>query len=144
MNSEFLTALNEIAEEKSLDKDEVLKMIEASLAAAFRKDYGEKDQNPVVELDPETMAMKIYDVKTVVETELTDPQKEILLEDAKKIKKSYKVGDEIRTEITPKTGTSFGRIAAQTAKQVIIKKLREAERNVMFSEFKAKERQLVT
>ena len=52
MNSEFLTALNEIAEEKGLDKDEVLKMIEASLAAAFRKDYGEKDQNPVVELDP--------------------------------------------------------------------------------------------
>src|SRR3989344_1143854 len=155
MNSEFLTALNEIAEEKGLDKDEVLKMIEASLAAAFRKDYGEKDQNPVVVLDPETMAMKIFDVKTVVETEITDPQKEILLEQAKKIKpakdgsasggkKSYSVGDEIRTDITPKTGTNFGRIAAQTAKQVIIQKLREAERNVMFSEFKAKERQLVT
>src|SRR3989344_2882330 len=143
MNSEFLTALNEIAEEKGLDKDEVLKMIEASLAAAFRKDYGEKDQNPVVELDPETMAMKIYDVKTVV-AEVIDPQKEILEDDAKKIKKSYKLGDEIRTDITPKTGTSFGRIAAQTAKQVIIQKLREAERNVMFSEFKAKERQLVT
>ncbi|OGE77733.1 MAG: hypothetical protein A2751_01595 [Candidatus Doudnabacteria bacterium RIFCSPHIGHO2_01_FULL_46_14] len=155
MNPDFLTALNEIAEEKGLDKDEVLKMIEASLAAAFRKDYGEKDQNPVVVLDPETMAMKIFDVKTVVETEITDPQKEILLEQAKKIKpakdgsasggkKSYSVGDEIRTDITPKTGTNFGRIAAQTAKQVIIQKLREAERNVMFSEFKAKERQLVT
>src|SRR3989338_2177439 len=143
MNSEFLTALNEIAEEKGLDKDEVLKMIEASLAAAFRKDYGEKDQNPVVELDPETMAMKIYDVKTVV-AEVIDPQKEILEDDAKKIKKSYKLGDEIRTDITPKTGTNFGRIAAQTAKQVIIQKLREAERNVLFTEFKSKERQLVT
>src|SRR3989338_4431257 len=143
MNSEFLTALNEIAEEKGLDKDEVLKMIEASLAAAFRKDYGEKDQNPVVELDPETMAMKIYDVKTVVEMP-EDPQKEVTLEDAKKLKKSAKLGDEIRTDITPKTGTSFGRIAAQTAKQVIIQKLREAERNVMFSEYKAKERMLVT
>lgn len=144
MNSDFLTALNEIAEEKGLDKDEVLKMIEASLAAAFRKDYGEPNQNPVVVLDPETMAMKVYDVKTVVETEITDPQKEILLEDAKKIKKSHKTGDEIRTDITPKTGTNFGRIAAQTAKQVIIQKLREAERNVMFSEFKAKERMLAT
>jgi len=146
MNSDFITALNEIAEEKGLDKDEVLKMIEASLAAAFRKDYGEKDQNPAVVLDPETMAMKIYDVKTVV-AEITDPQKEILEEDANskgKTKKKYKLGDEIKTDITPKTGTNFGRIAAQTAKQVIIQKLREAERNVMFSEFKAKERQLVT
>lgn len=143
MNEEFLTALNEIAEEKGLDKQEVLKMIEASLAAAFRKDYGKKDQNIVVELDPETMAMKVYDVKTVAE-EITDPQKEILLEDAKNLKEDASSGDEIKTEITPKTGTSFGRIAAQTAKQVIIQKLREAERNVLFSEFKAKERQLVT
>ena len=144
MNSEFIQALNEIAEEKGLDKNEVLKMIEASLAAAFRKDYGEKDQNPTVALDPETMAMKVYDVKTVVEGEVTDPVKEIAEMDAKKIKKSYKAGDEIKTEITPKTGTNFGRIAAQTAKQVIIQKLREAERNVMFSEYKAKERMLVT
>lgn len=139
-----MEALNEIAEEKGLDKTEVLKMIETSLAAAFRKDYGEKDQNIVVELDPDTMGMKVFDVKTVVEGETTDPQKEILLADAKKLKKSRKVGEEIKTEITPKTGTSFGRIAAQTAKQVIIQKLREAERNVMFTEYKAKERQLIT
>ncbi len=143
MNSEFAQALNEIAEEKGLDKAEILKMIEMSLAAAFRKDYGEKDQNPVVELNPETMGMKVYDVKTVM-SEVLDPQKEISETDAKKIKKSYEIGDEIRTEITPKTGTNFGRIAAQTAKQVIIQKLREAERNVMFSEFKAKERMLIT
>lgn len=143
MNEDFATALNEIAEEKGLDKAEVLTMIESSLAAAFRKDYGEKDQNIIVELNPETMGMKVYDVKTVVET-VEDPQKELAAEDAKKLKKSAKVGDEIRTEITPKTGTNFGRIAAQTAKQVIIQKLREAERNVLFSEYKAKERQLVT
>ncbi len=153
MNEEFATALNEIAEEKGLDKAEVLKMIETSLAAAFRKDYGEKDQNVVVELDPETMGMKVFDVKTVMEV-VEDPQKEIALADAKKFsakggsasggKKSYKLGDEVRKEITPKTGTNFGRIAAQTAKQVIIQKLREAERNVLFSEFKAKERQLLT
>ena len=150
MNKDFIEALNEIAEEKGLDKDEILKMIEASLAAAFRKDYGEKDQNIIVELDPETMGMKVYDVKTVVE-EVEDPQKEIALVDAQSAKggsasggKNREVGDEIRTEITPKEGTSFGRIAAQTAKQVIIQKLREAERNVLFSEYKAKERQLIT
>ncbi|MDZ4243584.1 MAG: transcription termination factor NusA [Candidatus Doudnabacteria bacterium] len=143
MNKDFIEALNEIAEEKGLDRDEILKMIEASLAAAFRKDYGEKDQNIVVELDPETMGMKVYDVKTVVE-EVEDPQKEIALAETQKHKKSREVGDEIKTEITPKEGTSFGRIAAQTAKQVIIQKLREAERNVLFSEYKAKERQLIT
>ncbi|MDP3741085.1 MAG: transcription termination factor NusA [bacterium] len=144
MSSDFIVALNEIAEEKGLDRDEVLKMIESSLAAAFRKDYGTKEQNIVVELNPDTMGMKVFDVKTVIETEIVDPQKEITLEEAKKIKKSAKVGDELKTEITPKTGTNFGRIAAQTAKQVIIQKLREAERNVLFSEFKAKERQLLT
>ncbi len=143
MNSEFIAALNEIAEEKGLEKDEVLKMIEASLAAAFRKDYGEKDQNIVVELNSETMGMKVYDVKTAV-SEIIDPQKEILLEDARDLKSDIELGDEIKTEITPKAGTNFGRIAAQTAKQVIIQKLREAERNVLFSEYKSKERQLVT
>lgn len=143
MNSEFIDALNQIADEKGLDKNEILTMIEGAMAAAFRKDYGEKDQNAVVELDPETMAMKVFDVKTVVET-VEDAQKEIALEDAQKIKKGSQIGDEIRTEITPKTGTNFGRIAAQTAKQVIIQKLREAERNVLFSEYKSKERQLIT
>lgn len=143
MNTEFVDVLNQIAEEKGLDKSEILKMIEASLAAAFRKDYGEKDQNIVVDLDPETMGMKVFDVKTVVEIP-EDLQKEISLEEAQKINETYQVGNEIRTEITPKTGTSFGRIAAQTAKQVIIQKLREAERNVLFSEFKSKERQLIT
>ena len=151
VNQEFIDALNEIADEKGLDRAEVLAMIEGAMAAAFRKDYGEKDQNIVVKLDPETMAMRVYDVKTVVDGEITDPQKEISVEDANlpagkagKIKKSYKAGDEIKTEITPKTGANFGRIAARTAKRVIIQKLREAERNVLFSEFKAKERQLIT
>src|SRR5205085_1415736 len=104
-----------------------------------------KNQNIVVEFDPETMGTKVFDVKTVVENASEveeDPQKFILVEDAKKLKKGSKVGDEIRTDITPKTGTSYGRIAAQTAKQVIIQKLREAERNAQFSDFKAKERTL--
>ena len=143
MASEFLTALNDIADEKGLDRQEILKMIESSLAAAFRKDYGTKEQNIVVELNPETMGIRAFDVKTIVET-VEDPQKEVSLEEARKVSKSAQIGEEIRTEVTPKTGTHFGRIAAQTAKQVIIQKLREAERNAMFSEYKAKERQLVT
>lgn len=143
MNSDFEAALNQLVEEKNINKEELLKMIEASLAAAFRKDYGEKDQNIIVELNPETMGTKVYDVKTVVE-EVVDPMKEWTLEEAKAHKKSAKVGDEIRTDITPKTGTTFGRIAAQTAKQVIVQKIREAERGVLFTDYKAKERQLVS
>ncbi len=145
MNEQLEQALDQIAEEKGISREDLISMIEASLAAAFRKDYGEKDQNIVVEFNPETMGAKVFDVKTVVETPTEaeeDPQKLIDLEAAKQIKKSYKVGDEIKTEITPKTGTSYGRIAAQTAKQVIIQKLREAERNVQFSDFKSKERTL--
>jgi N utilization substance protein A len=143
MNDAFEQALNQIAEEKNIDKVEILKMIEVSLAAAFRKDYGKKDQNIVVEFFPDTLSSKVYDSKMVVE-EVIDPAKEITLADAKKEKKSIKVGEELRVDITPKTGTNFGRIAAQTAKQVIIQKLREAERGVLFSEYKAKERQLVS
>lgn len=143
MNSEFEQALSQIAEEKDISKDEILKMIEASLAAAFRKDYGKKDQNIVVEFFPENLSTKVYDAKHVVEV-VEDPVKEITLEDAKKLKKDAKVGDEIKTEITPKSGAKFGRIAAQTAKQVIVQKIREAERGVLFTDFKSKERQLVS
>jgi N utilization substance protein A len=143
MNDAFESALNQIAEEKDLDKGEILKMIEVSLAAAFRKDYGKKDQNIVVEFLPETLSTKVFDVKKVVEV-VEDPMKEMTIEDAKEHKKSPKVGDEIKIDITPKTGATFGRIAAQTAKQVIVQKIREAERGVLFTDFKSKERQLVS
>jgi transcription termination/antitermination protein NusA len=143
MNSDFESALTQIAEEKELNRDEILKMIELSLAAAFRKDYGEKDQNIVVEFFPETMSTKIFDVKTVV-AEVVDPVKEFTLEQALEFDENAKIGDEIKMDITPKSGAKFGRIAAQTAKQVIVQKIREAERGVQFSEYKAKERQLVS
>lgn len=152
MNDQLEQALRQIEDEKGISRAEILSMIETSLAAAFRKDYGKKDQNIQTEFDPENLAVKVFDVKEVVEsasdiaeTDLEnefDPQKQIVLEEAKKLKKSAKVGDIIKTDITPKTGTNFGRIAAQTAKQVIIQKLREAERNMQFSDFKAKERTL--
>ena len=149
MNEQFEEALKQLEEEKGIDRKELISMIEGALAAAFRKDYGKKNQNIMVELNPETMATRVFDVKTVVEDPkegepLDDPQKTIALSEAKKIKKSIKVGDELKIDITPKTGTSFGRIAAQTAKQVIVQKLREAEREIIFKEYKAKERTLVT
>ncbi|MEK7617722.1 MAG: transcription termination factor NusA [Patescibacteria group bacterium] len=162
MNDELEQALQQIEDEKGIPRVEILAMIEASLAAAFRKDYGKKEQNVQAEFNPENLSVKVFDVKEVIDDEKAvevegvesefDSQKQITLEEAKKIsakggsasggKKSYKVGDIIKTDITPKTGTNFGRIAAQTAKQVIIQKLREAERNMQFSDFKAKERTL--
>ncbi len=141
MNEQLEQALEQIAEEKGISRKEIIEMIESSLAAAYRKDYGLKDQNIEVEFIPETLSAKIYDVKNVV-AEVEDPQKEVDEAEGKKLKKGAKIGDVIRTEITPKEGVNYGRIAAQTAKQVIIQKLREAERNVQFSDFKAKERTL--
>lgn len=146
MNDQLLQALEQLEEEKGIAREELLAMIEAALAAAFRKDYGERNQNVVVKFDPENMGVKVYDIKTVVATPEEaeeDPQKLIDMEAAKELKKNPKAGEEIKTEITPEAGTNFGRIAAQTAKQVIIQKLREAERNLQFSEFKSKERTLV-
>lgn len=139
MNEEFEQAISQLEEEKGINRQELMSMIEASLAAAFRKDYGEKDQNIEVEFHPETLSARVFDVKMVV-SEVEDPQKEVDVDSAQDLKKGAKVGEEIRTEITPVSGTNYGRIAAQTAKQVIIQKLREAERNAQFSDFKAKER----
>jgi N utilization substance protein A len=141
MNEQLEQALQQIAEEKGVSREEIIEMIEASLAAAFRKDYGEKDQNIIVEFQPDTLSAKIYDVKTVV-AEVEDPQKEIDEAAAQELQKGAKIGDVIKTEVTPDEGVNYGRIAAQTAKQVIIQKLREAERNVQFSDFKSKERTL--
>ncbi len=153
MNDQLEQALQQIEDEKGIPRAEILGMIEASLAAAFRKDYGTREQNAQAEFNPENLTVKVFDVKEVVEDSVAeeevkdsekefDPQKQIVLTEAKKLKRTAKVGDIIKTDITPKTGTNFGRIAAQTAKQVIIQKLREAERNMQFSDFKAKERTL--
>src|SRR3989344_4894831 len=130
MASEFDLALTQIADEKGIPKEEIISMIEAALAAAFRKDYGTKDQNPVVEFDPVTLGSRVFDVKTVTDNQEDlekDSAKFVTLADAKKIDKKAEMGGQVRTEITPPDGTHFGRIAAQTAKQVIMQRLREAE-----------------
>ena len=146
MPSEFDLALTQIADEKGIPKEEIIKMIEVALAAAFRKDYATREQNPVVEFDPVTLDSRVFDVKTITEdAELLEkePSKYITLEEGKKINPDIEMDGEIRTEITPADGTHFGRIAAQTAKQVIMQRLREAERNAMFTEFKSRERTIV-
>lgn len=141
MNQELEQALQQIEEEKGISRQTIVEMIEASLAAAFRKDYGQKDQNIEVKFDVENLAARFFDVKTVVEV-VEDPQKELDLAAAQALKADAKIGEVIKTEITPDEAVQYGRIAAQTAKQVIIQKLREAERTAQFSDFKSKERTL--
>jgi len=142
LGKNFLEAVSQLAEEKKIDRKVVLETIEAALAAAFRKDYGDPDQNIKVELDDKTGTFKVFDEKTVVkelDEEMTKREREfILLADAKKQKKTAKEGDVIRKEITPPEA-KFGRIAAQTAKQVVIQRIREAERAAVYDEYKDKE-----
>lgn len=115
--AKFMQAMNQIVEEKGLSKDRVVQTVEQALAAAYRKDYGNKDQTIRVILDEKTGAMKIFKVTEVVE-EVENEEAQILEKDAQKDKKGAKIGDEIETPLPQPEG--FGRIAAQTAKQVII------------------------
>lgn len=189
--NEIFEAIKQICKEKNLSVEVVIATIEQALAAAYRKDFGQKDQNIKIKFDPETGEIKAFDEKTVVdygpevneekpeegkpekieekkekkkskkakekeaieekplavelvadeEKKRFNPKLHLTLEDAKKIKKGYKVGDEIITEL--EVPAPFGRMAAQTAKQVIIQRLREAERDVIFNEFKNKESKIV-
>ncbi len=143
--------IEQICEEKGIQKEKVIETIEAAVASAFRKDYGSKNQELEVKFDLETNTARIFDVKEVVEEPKEDEEGkipklkrgQIALKDAKELKKDAKIGDIIKTEVTPKSA-EYGRIAAQTAKQVIIQKIREAERDAIFNEFKEKEGEILT
>lgn len=201
--SPILDAINQICEEKNIPRQAVLDTIEAALAVAYRKDFGEKNQNIKAEFDPETAQARVFDVKEVVEDELYeeylkqqeeleklraegkepepgapadqpaaaapaegappaptsgattaegeiaepeakrfDPKSMLALAEAAKIKPDAKISDEIRTELFPPE--NYGRMAAQTAKQVIIQRLREAERETTYQEFKDKVGEILT
>lgn len=177
--SEITNAIKQICEEKKLDFDAVVSTIELALAAAYRKDFGQKNQNIKVKFNPETAHSKIFDIKMVVEDlpeeELAaleaemenralprgeghesyydrtegeeekkrfNPKTEIQLKDALLIESDAKIGEEIVMELPEPA--DYGRMAAQTAKQVIIQKLREVERDMVFNEFKDKEHEVVT
>ncbi|MDI3496422.1 MAG: transcription termination/antitermination protein NusA [Patescibacteria group bacterium] len=185
--SDIKNAIKQLCEEKSLDYDSVLAAIELALAAAYRKDYGERNQNIRVDFDPTTGKSKIFDVKTVVdnlpaeeeaemlknlynpdpkelrkeefnrenqikekeveeetgeEKKRFNPKTDIQLKEAMILKHDAKIGDEIVTDLP--IPESYGRMAAQTAKQVIVQKLREMERDMIFGEFKSKEQEVVS
>ncbi len=139
VNKDFFQALNDLEEQKGINKEYFIESLEAALTSAYKKNFGEA-KSAFVKLNPEKNTIKIYSYKTVV-TEVLDSDKEISLAEAKLIKKSYKVGDLVQQEETPK---NFGRIAAQTAKQVVMQRLREAERSKVMDEVNTKQDELVT
>ncbi len=138
INQDFFNALVDLEKEKGISQEEFIKALEDALVIAYKKATG-LTGGVEVKLNPEKKSIKLYSVKKVV-AEVVDPDKEISLEEAQLIKKSYKEGDVVSTEFNSK---DFGRIAAQTAKQVLIQKLHEIERENTVSEFEDKEGELM-
>lgn len=139
MNIDFLGALKDLEKEKGVGVDVLLEAIEAALLSAYKRNFGSL-QNARVHIDRESGDIKVYTQQVVVEN-ASDNRLEISLEDALRISPSYEVGDIIETEVTP---SNFGRIAAQTAKQVVVQRIREAERNIIFEEYANREGDIVT
>ncbi|AEF94351.1 NusA antitermination factor [Desulfotomaculum nigrificans CO-1-SRB] len=139
MNSEFLEALKDLEKEKGIAVDVLLEAIEAALLSAYKRNFGSL-QNARVHIDRNTGDFKVYSQRTVVE-EVEDDRLEISLEDARKIDPRFNLGDVVENEVTPR---NFGRIAAQTAKQVVVQRIREAERNIIFEEFANREGDILT
>ena len=132
MKSDFLIALTQLAAERHLPREQVLQAIEVALASAFKKDNPVMGQNISVKLNPNTGEVGVYALKAVVET-VEDAEKEITIADAQEFKKGAVVGDEVAAEEPLPHNAS--RIAAQTAKQVVLQRLREAERELLYQEF---------
>lgn len=139
MSNELLEALNILEQEKNISKETLLEAIENSLVTACKNHFGKSD-NVKVEIDPETCAFSCYQEKMVVDT-VEDPVEEISLADAHKVNGNYQLGDIVRVEVKSK---EFGRIATQNAKNVILQKIREEERKVIFDEYNSKEKDVVT
>ncbi|MDD4844579.1 MAG: transcription termination factor NusA [Anaerotignum sp.] len=137
--AEFMDALNLVEREKGIDKEIIFEAIEASLVSACKKNFG-SGQNIKVVIDRETGNVACYAQKAVVE-EIQDEQNEILLPAARVLNPNYTLGDVVDLEVTPR---DFGRISAQTAKQVVVQKFREAEREILYNQYITKEREVVT
>ena len=168
----FTSAITQIAEEKGISPEKVFETIEMAIAAAYKKDYGKKGQVIKAKLEPKTGELKFWQVKLVVnesmiysEKELEEmkeqeipftekegeegdkkihfnPEKHIMADEAKKIKKDIELGEELEMDL--ETRVDYGRIAAQTAKQVILQKIREAEKETIFNEYKSREGEIVS
>lgn len=140
MKASFIAAINQICSEKNVGPDQVLDAIKQAIATAYRKDYGNKEQEIRVSFEEGRDEPVILLVKEVVE-EVENENFEISLKDAKKIKSTVEEGDEITMDVTPE---GYGRIAAQSAKQVILQKLQEAEKQSLYDMFKDREHELLT
>ena len=138
-NKELILALEELEKEKGMDKEYLLEAIETALVTAYKRNF-DSLENVKVEMDRQTGATHLYAIKKVVE-KVEDPETEIELKEAQKINPDYNLDDEINIEIVPR---DFGRIAAQTGKQVIIQKLREAEREIVYNEFEERKGEIVS
>ncbi|MEH7549772.1 NusA antitermination factor [Neobacillus bataviensis] len=139
MSSELLDALTILEREKGISRDILIDAIEAALISAYRRNFNQA-QNVRIDLNLGTGSMRVFARKEVVD-QVFDPRLEISLEDAQRINPNYQVEDVVEMEVTPK---DFGRIAAQTAKQVVTQRVREAERGIIYSEFIDREEDIMT
>ncbi|MDR0288366.1 MAG: transcription termination factor NusA [Clostridiales bacterium] len=139
MSSELIEALKEIEKERGIDREVIISAIEEALSSSYKKDVDSKSETRV-EFNRDNGNVKIFARKTVVES-VKDESSEISLESARRVSGVFEIGDIVEVEITTK---NFGRLAAQKAKQVIVQKIKEEERNMIFEEFYAKENDIVT
>ena len=139
VSKEFFNALEQLEQEKKIKKEDLIASLETALTTAYKRQYNTAF-SAAVRINPEKHTIRVYSYRTVVE-EVNDPDKEISLQDAKLLKKSLKLGDTIEKEEAPK---EFGRVAIQTAKQVIMQRLREAEKENTIKELAEKEEKLIT
>jgi N utilization substance protein A len=140
MKSDFMLAITQLSAEKNLPRETVLEAVEAALASAYKKNNFSPNQDILVKINPSTGGIKVWVQKTVVETP-SDPRREITLDEALQLKPDAQLGDIVEIEATPHNA---GRIAAQTAKQVILQRLHEAEHSAIFEEFADKQGDIVT
>ena len=141
MRSDFAASLAQLTAEKGLGRDDLMVMVEAAIASAYKKDFGVPEEHNIsVRMDPQIGSARVYEVYTVVET-VEDPTSEISLAAAQAIRSSARIGATIEKEVTP---PNFGRIGAQTAKQVIVQKIRDAERDKVYAEFIDREGDIVS
>ena len=144
VNEEMIDALNYLEKEKGIKREVIIEALEQALETAYKQNYGEK--NVEVEFNSLTGNIKVYAVKTITDDEeavANDSNEFMSLADARKLPhgQGYDVGDEIREEVTPR---NFGRIAAQTAKQVVMQRLREEERKIIYDKYKTYENEIIT
>jgi len=140
MKQQFFAAINQICDEKNISVEQVLETVKAALATAYRKDYGNKEQEIEIILSEGADFATVLLIKEVVE-EIENPNIEISLKEAQKMKKDVEAGDIIKIDVTP---LEYGRIAAQSAKQVILQRLQEAERESLYEMFKNRENEILS